>query len=550
MVVAVEGVVPRERKPLGRVPILAITGVVIGKTALVQEFLKRLSSGVVPIPGFVFAWSCYENNDARALFKSILGAFGDDRQLDLTMHQMMDLVANRLSSAGRVLIVLDGFESVRDPQLDDFFRMISHGQAQTIITSRTVFAGAAVLQLGGFTADAARDLLRRLGVSSSALQTIAASVPFSTLRDHPLALTVLAAQLAESNDEKRILNSIASALHHKPPLEEAFPIVFERIDQNLSNEERALLARLSLFRRGVSSYDIESLFARSSDPAVSGPLSRLRNDEIAALLRRLEAQGLTYKSEGLVHTHPIVREYFVKALSDSGPLHTRLGEHYFNLLGTEERFISHETAEIVLEVVYHLTRSRHVRPDDIKKLARLLPREKDPTMRAYSSLLDAALQLKPDANSERLSEASPALRAFLSYVREDRQVVARLRDEVENAGIGVWQDIDSLIPGKRWKEEIEQAIRSGDFFIACFSENSAKRARTHMREEILIAVEELRLRPVDRSWFIPVMLSASQIPDVSIGGGQTLRDLHWVDVHSDWESGIATLLRAFGSTRA
>jgi hypothetical protein len=140
---------------------------------------------------------------------------------------------------------------------------------------------------------------------------------------------------------------------------------------------------------------------------------------------------------------------------------------------------------------------------------------------------------------------SPCLRAFISYVREDTEQVARLRRALEEEGIDVWQDTDRLVPGRRWKAEIQKAIKSGDFFIACFSKNYASKERTYMREEVLTAIEELRLRPGDRSWFIPVMLAAGELPNIPTGPGETLSDLHWVDLYSDWDKGLASLFRVF-----
>jgi TIR domain len=111
--------------------------------------------------------------------------------------------------------------------------------------------------------------------------------------------------------------------------------------------------------------------------------------------------------------------------------------------------------------------------------------------------------------------------------------------------IDVWQDTDRLIPGRRWKNEIRNAIKSGDFFIACFSDNYAARSRTYMREELLLAIEELRLRPADRTWFIPVMLTPTEIPTISVGAGETLRDFQWVNLYDGWEEGISSLVRGF-----
>ncbi len=49
-----------------------------------------------------------------------------------------------------------------------------------------------------------------------------------------------------------------------------------------------------------------------------------------------------------------------------------------------------------------------------------------------------------------------------------------------------------------------------------------------MNEELTVAIEELRLRPTDRAWFIPVLLDDCEVPDRSIGAGETLRTLQWI----------------------
>ena len=75
------------------------------------------------------------------------------------------------------------------------------------------------------------------------------------------------------------------------------------------------------------------------------------------------------------------------------------------------------------------------------------------------------------------------------------------------------------------------------------SEASAKRARSYQNEEVTIAIDELRKRPADRAWFIPICLSPGAVPRRPIGGGEYLTDLQWVDLHSDWEGGLARLLK-------
>jgi hypothetical protein len=68
-----------------------------------------------------------------------------------------------------------------------------------------------------------------------------------------------------------------------------------------------------------------------------------------------------------------------------------------------------------------------------------------------------------------------------------------------------------------------------------------------MNEELLLAIEELRQRPIDRSWFIPVILAGGEIPCLPIGPGETLKDIQGVDFQGDWDRAIAQLLRVIAS---
>jgi hypothetical protein len=130
---------------------------------------------------------------------------------------------------------------------------------------------------------------------------------------------------------------------------------------------------------------------------------------------------------------------------------------------------------------------------------------------------------------------------FLSYVHENVAVAQRLAAELEAAGVGVWIDRSRLEPGQRWREAISKAIRRGHLFIACFSREFAQREHSHMHEEITLAIEELRRRPTDRSWFIPVRLDESEVPDRDIGAGASLRDLQWVSLSPNWTDGVARI---------
>ena len=131
---------------------------------------------------------------------------------------------------------------------------------------------------------------------------------------------------------------------------------------------------------------------------------------------------------------------------------------------------------------------------------------------------------------------------FISYVSENIEIVDRLYQDLRSRGIQVWLDRNDIGPGLRWKREIRRAIQQGAFFIACFSKEYNERDRTYMNEELAIAIEELRQRPVDQAWFIPVKLNECEIPNRDIGGGETLRDLQYVNLYENWDVNLQRIL--------
>jgi hypothetical protein len=133
---------------------------------------------------------------------------------------------------------------------------------------------------------------------------------------------------------------------------------------------------------------------------------------------------------------------------------------------------------------------------------------------------------------------------FVSYVHDDSIEVDRLCGDLENAGVRTWRDVNKLLPGDDWKTAIRRAIENGTGFIACFSRQSEDRARSYMREELTLAIEQLRQRPADSGWFMPVLLSDIDVPDISIGGGRTLRDLQFLRWYESHSRGLERLLTA------
>lgn len=121
--------------------------------------------------------------------------------------------------------------------------------------------------------------------------------------------------------------------------------------------------------------------------------------------------------------------------------------------------------------------------------------------------------------------------AFISYVRDDDAAVDGLEAALEAAGIKVWRDKNALGPGDDWKRVIRQAIQGNVLaFIPCFSTAANAKDKSVMREEILLAIEEYRLRPPDRSWILSIRFDDCDIPDYDLAPGKTLRSLNWTSL--------------------
>jgi TIR domain len=136
---------------------------------------------------------------------------------------------------------------------------------------------------------------------------------------------------------------------------------------------------------------------------------------------------------------------------------------------------------------------------------------------------------------------------FISYVRENSGVVDRLARALSDNGITVWLDRKNIFPGMLWKDAITRAIREGAFFIACFSAEAERQERTYMREEIILAIDELRLRSLNKSWFIPVLINDTNVPSVRISNAYDLTDIHFLKLYEDWDSSIQLLVQVINS---
>lgn len=161
-----------------------------------------------------------------------------------------------------------------------------------------------------------------------------------------------------------------------------------------------------------------------------------------------------------------------------------------------------------------------------------------------SVLLEGALVVIDGVGAFSLNMASevefqpePALRVFIAYASEDEEPAGRLYAALKRRGFSPWRDKEQLLPGQNWPRAIERAIELSDFCIACLSKNSIVK-RGYFKSELRYAIELARRAPLDEVFVIPVRLDKCRMPSV-IGD-----DTHYVDLFSDWERGIAKVIRA------
>lgn len=134
---------------------------------------------------------------------------------------------------------------------------------------------------------------------------------------------------------------------------------------------------------------------------------------------------------------------------------------------------------------------------------------------------------------------------FVSYVRENKEVVQRLVTDLTARGEKVWWDSE-ILPGQDWKREINKAIKSSYAVIACFSEETDKRGQSGMFPELREAIKIYRELKPGSIFIIPVRLSECSVPDFQIDDVNNLSALQYVDLfpESNWDSGVEKICRA------
>jgi serine/threonine protein kinase len=352
-------------KDVNVVTIIAWAGV--GKSTLVNHWLRRMAAEKYRSAQLVFGWSFYrqgtgrETSSADEFLDAALSWFGDpDSRLGTAWEKgerLAKLVAHR-----RTLLVLDGLEPVqnppgpqegrlREPSLQALLReLAAFNPGLCVITTRLPVAdladhaGTSALRrdLDQLSSDAGAKLLRALGVKGDEAELRSASDEFT---GHCLALTLLGSYLSDayrgdirrrSEVSARLAHDVRQGVHARKVMESYQTWLGE-------GSELGVLRMLGLFDRPADEKALEAVLKLPAIPGLTESLTGLRPTEWQTILAKLRRARLLAREDphnpGQLDTHPLVREYFGEQLrsqqTDAWKECNRRLFHYYRTLALQ-----------------------------------------------------------------------------------------------------------------------------------------------------------------------------------------------------------------------
>jgi tetratricopeptide (TPR) repeat protein len=347
------------------VTIVAWAGV--GKSTLVNHWLRRMTANHYRSAELVFGWSFYrqgtsgQSSSADEFFDAALTWFGDpDPRIGTAWEKgerLAKLVAHR-----RTLLVLDGLEPLqnppgaqegrlREPSLQALLREVAgFNMGLCVITTRMPVTdlsdheGSSALRraLEHLSNDAGAKLLRALGAKGDEAELRSASDEFS---GHCLALTLLGSYLTDAyNGDIRCRSEVSGHLAHDVRQGVHARKVMESYQTWFGEgPELSVLRMLGLFDRPADEKAFGALLKPPAIPGLTESLTDLSPTEWRMILGRLRRARLLAGEDphnlGHLDTHPLVREYFGEQLrsqqTDAWKECNRRLYHYYRTLAPQ-----------------------------------------------------------------------------------------------------------------------------------------------------------------------------------------------------------------------
>jgi predicted ATPase len=363
------------------VTIVAWAGV--GKSTLVNHWLRRMAAKHYRSAELVFGWSFYRQgtsggtSSADEFLDAALTWFEDpDPRIGTAWEKgerLAKLVAHR-----RTLLILDGLEPLqnppgpqegrlREPSLQALLReLAAFNTGLCVITTRTPVADIADHEqtsalphgLEQLSSDAGAKLLRALGVNGHETELRSASDEF---RGHCLALTLLGSYLRDAYNgdircreevSKRLADDLRQGAHARKVMESYQTWLGE-------GPELAILRMLGLFDRPADEKALGALLKSPVIPGLTESLTDLSPTEWRTILARLRRARLLAREDplnpGHLDTHPLVREYYGQQLrsqrTDAWKECNRRLYHYYQMLAPELPDSFREMEPLLLAVI-------------------------------------------------------------------------------------------------------------------------------------------------------------------------------------------------------
>jgi len=112
-------------------------------------------------------------------------------------------------------------------------------------------------------------------------------------------------------------------------------------------------------------------------------------------------------------------------------------------------------------------------------------------------------------------------RIFISYAREDANLVRQIYTRLSTEGFRPWLDTEEILPGQDWDRAITKALRQADFIMVCLSSRSVAK-RGYLQKEFKQAMDQWSQMLSDDIYLIPVRLDECKVPE-------QFNSLQWVD---------------------
>jgi predicted ATPase len=327
-------------KDVNVVTIVAWAGV--GKSTLVNHWLRRMAAEQYRYAELVFGWSFYrqgtsgDTSSADEFLDAALTWFGDPDPRIGTAWEKGERLA-KLVGHRRTLLVLDGLEPlqnppgpqegrVREPSLQALLReLAAFNTGLCVMTTRMPVAdiadheGSSALRrdLEQLSSDAGAKLLRAFGVKGNEETLRSASVEFS---GHCLALTLLGSYLSDAyNGDIRCRKEVSERLAHDVRQGAHARKVMESYQTWFGEgSEVSVLRILGLFDRPADEKTLRALLKPPAIPGLTESLTDLHQPEWQMILGKLRRARLLAGEDphnpGQLDTHPLVREYFGEQL--------------------------------------------------------------------------------------------------------------------------------------------------------------------------------------------------------------------------------------------